>query len=88
MKLERLCGWTYTSVSQPTSTPQLVKNHYFYCLDWTAVTLLRQLHTLPIKSLNATEVTDYREELVLNSSSARTLATKNLQSIAKPENPV
>ena len=34
--------------------------------------------TLPTKRLNATDITDYREELVLNSSSARTLAAKSI----------
>ena len=34
--------------------------------------------TLPTKSPNATKVTDYREELVLNLSSARALAAKTI----------
>ena len=34
--------------------------------------------TLPTKSFNATEITDYREELVLNLSSARALAAKSI----------
>ena len=37
---------------------------------------LTEAATLPIKPLNTTEVTDYREEMVLNVSSARTLAPK------------
>ena len=58
-------------------TLQLVKNHHFYCLDLTAVTLLRQLHYQQ-SCPNATEVIDYREELVLNLSSARALSAKTI----------
>ena len=45
------------------------KKPLFLLLGLTSITLLKQLH-LPTKSLNATEVTDYREELVLDLSSA------------------
>ena len=34
--------------------------------------------TLPTKQLNATDITDYRGELVLNLSSARALAGKSI----------
>ena len=39
--------------------------------------------TLPPKSLNATEITDYREELVLNLSSPRSLAAKAISKAQK-----
>ena len=37
-----------------------------------------EVATLPTKSLNATKVTNYQEELVLNLSSARALAAKSI----------
>ena len=39
---------------------------------------LTEAATLPTKPLNATEVTDYREKLVLNLSSARALLAKSI----------
>ena len=43
----------------------------FYCHHPTEVA------TLPTKPLNATEITDYREELVLNLSSVRILLNQS-----------
>ena len=57
--------------------PQLEKNHHSYCLDLTA-RHPTEAATLPAKSLDATEVTDYHEQLVLNLSYARALAAKSI----------
>ena len=83
MFLNLECNGTlnYLVYYRPTAarhTPQLVRNHYCYCLGLTAISYPTEVAILPTKSLNTTEITDYREEILLNSSSARALAANSI----------
>ena len=56
----------------------LVKSHYFLLLGVDCRTPSESA-PLPPSSLEPTDVTDYREELALSLSSARTLAASQIQ---------
>ena len=68
--------WAYRNT--PPSSTGKKPSFLLFGLDCSHPT---EAATLPTKPLNATEITDYREELVLNLSSARALAAKSISKV-------